>query len=143
MADEYYTPVSLFANLGLTFDIDVAAPKGGIHYIPAIKHYSIEDDGLAQPWTGRVWMNPPYSNSTPWVDKFIEHGNGIALVPMSKSRWFTSIWNNADGVVPMPYNTKFMLPDGSYKSVFIPTMLFAIGESNKEALLRLKYGWVR
>ena len=143
MADEYYTPKNLFDALGLRFDLDVAAPTGGIDYLPADKYYTKQDDGLAQAWVGRVWMNPPYSNSTPWVDKFINHGNGIALVPMSKSRWFTSIWTAADAIVPMPSNSKFMLEDGSHKSVFIPTMLFAIGKDNAEALHRLNYGRVR
>lgn len=46
-SDEYYTPISLFAYLGLTFDLDVAAPIGGIPWIPTLKYYTKEDDRLA------------------------------------------------------------------------------------------------
>jgi hypothetical protein len=65
--------------MGITFDLDVCAPKGGLDWIPATKHYSIEDDALTQKWEGRVWMNPPFSgNSLPFVGKWIrEHGNGM------------------------------------------------------------------
>ena len=140
--DEYYTPISLFAYLGLTFDLDVAAPKGGIHYIPALAHYSEEDDGLAQPWVGRVWMNPPYSAPKLWVEKFIDHGNGIALVPMAKSKWFNELWDAADGIVPMPTNNKF-IREGKPASIMHHTILMAIGEDNAKALNNLNYGRVR
>ena len=66
--DECYTPKWIFDTLGLTFDVDVCAPAGGIHYIPAVTHYSMIDDGLSKEWVGRVWMNPPYSKPKEWVD---------------------------------------------------------------------------
>ncbi len=44
--------------------------------------YNRLDDGLSQPWHGRVWLNPPYSR--PLVERFIrkmaDHNNGIALL---------------------------------------------------------------
>jgi hypothetical protein len=73
-SDDHYTPAWIFETLDLTFDLDVAAPPGGIPWIPARRYYTMEDDGLAQPWNGLVWMNPPYSNATPWVNRFLEHG---------------------------------------------------------------------
>ena len=49
--DEMYTPEWIFEKLGLTFDVDVCAPENGIPWLPASKHYSIKDDGLAQEFT--------------------------------------------------------------------------------------------
>lgn len=50
-SDDYYTPAWVFERLGITFDLDVCAPPGGIPWIPAARYYTMEDDGLAQPWT--------------------------------------------------------------------------------------------
>jgi hypothetical protein len=102
-SDQCFTPEHIFASLGLKFDLDVAAPVGGVDWVPAKRHYSHKDDGLKQPWRGRVWMNPPFSNPKPWVEKFLAHGNGVALLPMSKSKWFFELWSsNAKIVFPPP-----------------------------------------
>ena len=66
-SDDYYTPKWLFDMLNVEFDIDVAAPVQGIPWLPAKRWFSQADDGLAQDWAGQfVWMNPPFSKSTPW-----------------------------------------------------------------------------
>jgi|APHM01.1.fsa_nt_gi DNA N-6-adenine-methyltransferase (Dam). len=31
--------------------------------------YTIEDNGLAQPWSGTVWLNPPFSYKNKWFNK--------------------------------------------------------------------------
>lgn len=56
---------SLEARFG-TFDLDAAAAA---HNAKAPTYYTREDDGLAQPWKGRVWCNPPYSACGAWVVK--------------------------------------------------------------------------
>lgn len=96
-SDDYYTPPWVFERMGLTFDLDVCAPPGGVTWIPANRYFTQEDDGLAQLWHGRVWMNPPYSNATPWVERFIAHRNGVCLVPHAKSGWHVQLWTECDG----------------------------------------------
>jgi hypothetical protein len=137
-SDEHYTPKWLFDALELTFDIDVCAPVGGVEWIPAKKHFSLEDNCLTKEWNGRVWMNPPFSKPAPFVDKFIEHGNGIALMVVSRSKWFQAIWNVADAISPIPRTMKFERPDGSNKAISFQSFLFAIGETNAKALNNLK-----
>lgn len=79
--------------------LDSASPPEPIAWIPAKARFTVVDDGLSQPWKGRVWMNPPYSKLTPWVDRFMAHGNGIALLPFSNSAWWRKLW--CDPSVPM------------------------------------------
>ena len=43
--DDHYTPAFIFQALKLEFDIDVAAPVGGVAWIPAKKYYTLIDDG--------------------------------------------------------------------------------------------------
>jgi hypothetical protein len=137
-SDEHYTPAWLFEALGLEFDIDVCAPEGGVSWIPAKKHFTQETDCLKQEWHGRIWMNPPFSKPSPFVEKFIQHGNGIALMVVSRSLWFHAIWNAADAIVPTSRTFKFERPDGSKKSISFQSFLFAIGEDNAKALHNLK-----
>ena len=59
---EWGSPPWLVAELAAEFahghfDLDVAASAQNAK-APAF--YTIEDDGLAQPWFGRCWCNPPY-----------------------------------------------------------------------------------
>lgn len=89
--DDWYTPPGIFAALGLTFDLDPCSP-GADHWVPARRVYTIADDGLAQPWAGLVFMNPPFGGRhghVPWLARFLIHGNGIAIVrAYTSSGWF-------------------------------------------------------
>lgn len=131
-SDDYYTPTWVFDTLGITFDLDVAAPPGGVPWIPADRYYTQEDDGLEQPWVGRVWMNPPYSNPTPWVDRFIIHRDGIALIPMAKSAWFFRLWGEADAFAVHGRTVAFV---GG--QIFMPVCFAAFGDECVEAISRL------
>jgi hypothetical protein len=97
--DDWYTPPEVFETMGVNFDLDVCAPFGGVPWIPAKKYYTLIDDCLSVEWVGNVWMNPPFSNPGPFVDKWINHGHGICLVPCAKSSWFVRLWGAADAVV--------------------------------------------
>lgn len=132
-SDDYWTPRWLFDALGLTFDIDVASPPGGSPWVPAKTYYTQETNGLAQPWFGRVWMNPPYSKATPWVNKFLDHGNGVALTVISKSKWFDRAWTHTDvGFVVLPQ--QFAFEQGR---IPWPIALWAIGKDNIDAIANL------
>ena len=143
MADDWYTPQFIFDALGVQFDIDVCSPEGGTGIVPAKRFFTIEDDALVQDWDGFVWMNPPYSKPTPFVDKFIAHKNGICLVPMSKAKWFHNLWNDADVMIPMPVNLKFVRPDGAKMQIQYNTLLVGIGQKAIAAMIRSNLGRIR
>ena len=141
--DEVYTPPHIFEALKLEFDLDVCGPVGGLSWIPAKRTFSIEDDGLAQQWYGRVWMNPPYSAPKEWVAKWLAHKNGLMIAPLSKSNWFADLWNSEAVVMNMSVRHKFVKPDGSNYSMAFPAGLWAIGETNITALKMSGLGVIR
>lgn len=142
-SDQHYTPKWLFDNMGIQFDLDVAAPIGGAPNVPTDKYYTEAEDGLSQDWIGCVWMNPPYSSPTPWVDKFIEHNNGVALLPITRGKWWDRVWASQGLIVPTPYNFKFERPDGIKRDITFRTMLLALGHKGHAALIRSNIGRVR
>lgn len=85
-SDDWYTPRWLFAAAGLQFDIDVCAPVDPARRTcPAGQYLTPLEDGLTSRWDGLVWMNPPYSNSLPWIERFARHDDGLALLPATRS----------------------------------------------------------
>ena len=132
--DDYYTPPEVFDRLGLHFDLDVCAPRGGVPWLPADRHYSLDDDGLSQAWSGRVWMNPPFSNPTPWMEKFLAHGDGVCLIPVSRGRWYAEAWDRLDGITLCPARIAFVKPSGEKAAIFMPTFFGAVGSTNLLAI---------
>lgn len=110
-SDDCYTPRWVFDAMGLEFDLDVAAPAGGPWHVPAKRWYTAEDDGLAQPWDGLVWCNPPYSGMEPWVDRFIAHQSGVLMGGMfPRCKWFKRAAEASDAVAII--TCLFTRPDG-------------------------------
>lgn len=130
-SDDYLTPRWVFDTLALTFDLDVAAPPWDTH-VPAARKFTRADDGLAQPWEGRVWMNPPYSKPILWIERFIAHGDGIALVPASNGRWFGTLWETAHAIT-IPIEPVIFEGGG----IPIRTVFAAFGAESADAISRL------
>jgi DNA adenine methylase len=72
---EWYTPewildILYAANDNQPFDLDPCSPvKGENAPVNAEQHFTIDDDGLKQNWKGRVFMNPPFDDLRPWLEK--------------------------------------------------------------------------
>ncbi len=138
-SDDYYTPAWVFERMAIKFDLDVCAPPGGVPWIPAARFLTQEDDGLTSEWTGRVWMNPPFSQCLPWVEKFINHHHGICLIQMSKGRYTRRLWNEAEGVWVCDVDMKFTIAAeaGARADVYMPIWFAAFGDECVEAISRL------
>lgn len=135
-SDEWYTPAYIFEALGCVFDLDVAHPETGPTHVPCRNW--LYRDSLSRPWTGFIWMNPPFGGRNslePWLDKFFDHGNGIALTPdRTSAPWFQEAWGRADSVLFTP-KVKFIRPDGSLgKAPSNGTTLWAAGSRATRAL---------
>jgi hypothetical protein len=132
-SDEWYTPAYIFAGLGCHFDLDVAAPVGGPRHVPCDHYYT--HSGQSRPWMpgAFVWMNPPFGGRNaiePWLERFFEHGNGIALTPdRTSAPWFQKWAVRAAALLFVSPKIKFERPDGSTgDSPGSGTCLMAAGE---------------
>ena len=137
-SDQWYTPAWLFDQMDVRFDVDVCAPTEPLHRTcPADHYYTEEDDGLAQEWLGLVWCNPPYSTPEPWVDKMIEHGNGVLLVHMpNNAHWMTRLQHALHGV-RLVQSMHFTRPDGTDQRPGYSLMLAAFGQDSLDAVARI------
>ena len=79
---EQYTAQRVMANNGTIYVPDGLSAR-------EISGATILVDGLAQPWRGKVYMNPPYGREiVPWIERAVaevENGNAeevVALLPV-------------------------------------------------------------
>jgi hypothetical protein len=91
-SDAQCTPRTLALDLG-DFDLDPCAnPRS---HIRARVRYMLEQghDGLSLPWTGSVFVNPPYSAPLPWCERLRAHpGAWCALVKLDPTtRWWAQL----------------------------------------------------
>lgn len=135
LKDECYTPQWVFDALQIDFDLDVASSDHPNIVVPARNRFTKDDDALSQDWYGRVWMNPPFSKITPWIDKFLNHGNGICLVPLSSNgRWVNRMWESDLAVTYLPANMAFMTRSGELIKHRWRCSMWAMGDESIEAL---------
>ena len=138
--DEWYTPKEIISSLG-EFDLDPASSPEAFNLNQSAKrYYSARENGLQQPWEGRIWLNPPYSNplAQQFLSKMAEHNNGIALVfSKIEAKWFHDIVFRYATAVKFLYNrVQFYRPDGTKgMQPRNGSMLVAYGRENAMILL--------
>lgn len=137
LKDEWLTPPEIVRACG-AFDLDPCAPVSPPWPL-ALLHYSMREDGLAQPWFGRVWCNPPYGKQTAkWLAKLAAHGNGIALIfaRTETAMFFEQVWRKASAVLFIEGRLYFHHVDGTRAAANsgAPSCLVAYGSNNVEAL---------
>jgi hypothetical protein len=105
LSNEHYTPVE-YINAARRvlggIDLDPATCLPANETVLAEKIFTQADDGLRQPWNGRVWLNPPYGR---FVGEFISKlmaeiaaqrvAAAITLVNAhcTDTSWFQPLWN--------------------------------------------------
>jgi phage N-6-adenine-methyltransferase len=101
-SNEAYTPDEIISAVldvfGDRIDLDPCSNSHENPNIPAHTIYTAADDGLSHKWYGRVYCNPPYSETAKWVDKAVQEydelrANEIILLLKSATgtRWFQQI----------------------------------------------------
>lgn len=112
--DTWLTPRYILEQLG-GFDLDPGAAEENREWTRARSVFTRADDGLSRKWEGRVFMNPPFSNTVPWLEKHAAHGSGISLVAatVESKVWRSHVWPAAAAVFLVHGRTRFCNPDGS------------------------------
>lgn len=122
---KYYTPPAIIKAARATMggiDLDPASSAKANDIVRALWYYTIRDNGLSQPWFGRVWMNHPFTRegNKLWparlVDAYtsgeIEQACCITFASTSE-KWFRPLLD-----YPQCYlygRTNYLLPDGTVK----------------------------
>jgi phage N-6-adenine-methyltransferase len=66
---EWSTPQDFFDELNAEFGFDLD-PCATVENAKCARYFTMADNGLAQPWPGRVFMNPPYGRAVAaWMEK--------------------------------------------------------------------------
>jgi hypothetical protein len=134
---DWLTPPDLLARLG-PFDLDPCTPAA-MPWPTAARRYTPADDGLAQPWEGRVWLNPPYGRETGrWLERLARHGDGVALVfaRTETAMFWRWVWTRAAGLLFLKGRLAFLRTDGTKAGHNSggPSVLIAYGTRNVQAL---------
>ena len=135
---EWLTPLPIVKALG-PFDLDPCAPVVR-PWDTAAHHYTIIDDGLKQPWFGRVWLNPPYDryHLEKWMRLMVEHCNGVTLIfARTETKIFQSyVFDMADSILFMKGRITFCDVTGrpGEWTGGAPSALIAYGNKNVEAI---------
>lgn len=123
-SDEYYTPqpiIDAARRVMGGIDLDPASSPEANKRVRAARFFTQADDGLAQPWTGRVWMNHPFGRETnrPWIAKIARECQGgvseaiCITFAATSEQWFAPLLNR-----PQCYlapRTNYYLKDGTLK----------------------------
>ena len=118
--NEWYTPenfIKAARSVMGEIDLDPASSDEANKIVGATKFYTEEEDGLSKKWSGRIWLNPPYSQ--PEIGKFAEKllaskaEQALLLVNnATETAWFQSLAAEASVVCFPKGRVKFWSPRG-------------------------------
>lgn len=138
-SDEWYTPREVFEAMAVRFDLDVAEPRFGSWPAREFCAGGIAAASLETTWFGFIWMNAPFGKRNglvPWLEKFVTHSNGVALVPdRTSAPWWQDYSPRCDLTLQVRKKLRFISGDGRpNRSPAQGTTLLACGERGVEAL---------
>ena len=151
--NEWWTPTEYIESVRSVMqhiDLDPASCEEANAVVRAATFYGEEDDGLAQPWSGKVFMNPPYSMNKPFAEKMIaeyEAGNveeAIVLLGAHaiETKWFANYWDYV--LCFTGHRIKFNTPSGPAVAGNIAGSVFIYLGSNQQGFAKEfeKHGYV-
>ena len=139
--NEHYTPLTFLIRVYEFYDgvLDLDPCSDDKMRVFANMHYTKEINGLALPWWGKVFVNPPYGRSLPeWTKKVIEEyesGRADQILYLVPSRTDTQ-WTRMLNAYPRCYlhsRLRFTDEQGNEQdSAPFPSALFYLGARREE-----------
>jgi len=131
-SDEHDTPIEFFSPIADAvggFDLDPCASSDS----DLADENLTKDDGGLREWYGKVWMNPPYSDVSEWMEhanQQYQHGNADLIVSLvfarTSTQWFHNYAREADTLCFVEGRLTFGEADHSAPA---PSLVAVWGES--------------
>lgn len=119
---EWYTPpeyVDKARRVLGEIDLDPASNALAQNWIQAGNYFTQEDNGLIQPWQGRVWCNPPYGRQVrKWLGKALasyeakEMESAVMLLNRSEADWYKELLRKVDAICEVKKRIAFLNASG-------------------------------
>jgi phage N-6-adenine-methyltransferase len=122
-------------------ELDPASSDIAQETVRAVRYYTKEQDGLAQEWVGRVWMNPPYAKGDiePFVAKLVAEylaGNVKAAIMLTNNsadtEWFHKAASHATAICLTRGRIKFADPNSDRAAPLQGQAFFYFGRDVKK-----------
>ena len=152
--NEWYTPkeyIDAARSVMGGIDLDPASNEIANRIVQANTYYSVENDGLSQPWAGRIWMNPPYAGELipRFCEKLLTHTlNGeikqaiILVNNATETTWFNTLIDIASAIVFPRSRVKFYTPDGKTGAPLQGQAVIYVGDDTSRFLSIFNgFGW--
>jgi len=144
--NEWYTPVEYIAlarEVMGGIDLDPASSDIANKTVKAKRYHTVEDDGLAKKWKGRVWMNPPYA--APLIGMFckklaeeIDAGRVtqacVLVNNATETEWFSELSSRCSAILFPRSRVKFTTPGGDELGAPLQGQAFVYFGGNIDAL---------
>jgi len=129
--EDWATPPELVAALAAEFGPFELDPAATAVSAKAPRYFTLEDDGLGQPWApARVFLNPPYGRAIgKWIHKArLEAERGALVVALVHARtdtrwWHRDVEGHATLIRFLARRVRFIGPEGQRVGAPFPSVV--------------------
>ena len=136
---EWYTPSIIIeaARKAMgNIDLDPTSSDYAQATVKADRYFTKEDDGLTKEWSGKVFMNPPFSPMTPFILKFLTEPieQGVVLcIANFHCNWGRALLLRDDVMFCAPYVCpQFYNEEGTKKKMGMHSIIIVGYKTDKD-----------